>query len=198
MNFIQYPPGFPEESTDAQRTILDAVSHYSGVVMGGPDILPENEALRLRVYPRYPEYKDKMDLFCSAQYDSFSHLHVTNAYPYTTKYWTPEEIFTWAEMNLHIKYMFWNYKTWHSPSDDYIFEDAKPVIENNPVFNIAPEVSRGRGNSTQRLWGHHEELRIFIPDIYPALPDGMRFKDDIPESVRGMDCAAFAQIRGVK
>jgi hypothetical protein len=139
MNFIQYPSGQPEEETEALRAILDAVSQYDGVVAGGPDLLPESEALLRRTYPLYPEYKDEMDLFCSAQYDSFRHLHVTNTYSYTTKYWTPEEIFLWGKTNLHIKYMLWTYKTWHSPADDYIFEDAKPVIENNPVFNSTPE-----------------------------------------------------------
>jgi hypothetical protein len=45
----------------------------TGVVMGGPDILPDNPALANRVYPYFDRFQGRLRLFNSMQHDSFRH-----------------------------------------------------------------------------------------------------------------------------
>jgi hypothetical protein len=104
-----------------------------GVAMGGPDVLPDSESLKQHTYPLYQEFQGRMTLFNSAQLDSYRHLHADSNAP--TKYWTPQEIFTFARDTLHLNYMFWHRKTRRSPGDSYIWTDALPTIENNPSLN---------------------------------------------------------------
>ena len=115
-----------------------------GVIMGGPDILPENEALLRRTYAYYDEFNAKgMKLFCSAQNDSYRHMHEGNT---KLPFYTPKQIIDFAKNELHVNYIWWNYKTWIDPGvlnkdgviippGEYVWDDAVPVIKTNPVIN---------------------------------------------------------------
>jgi len=112
--------------------IARAVADYN-VVVGGPDVLPDDWSLVTHAYPLYEELNGTVQLFNSMQYNSFNHVHDDPSYP--TKYWTMDELYNFAVEELHVEYLFWNRKTWRRPSDSYIWEDALPIIANNPSFN---------------------------------------------------------------
>lgn len=139
--------------------IADAVVG-SGVVMGGPDVLPDNRALEKRVYPFYEEYRGKLKLFCSMQHNSFRHRHGDTGggggghggghrrYGGGSAvddedvvgggsggYWSMEELFDFARDKLHVDYLFWDYHTQRKPPDSHDWNDARAVIERNPSFN---------------------------------------------------------------
>lgn len=150
MNFIGsgYHDGVFMKNPESQALIRDIANATMplGVIMGGPDILPEETSLTTRTYPFYKEFSAKgMKLFGSAQNDSFRELHSTStgSVIYPTRFWTPLEIFQYGRDELHINYLFWNYKTWLSKTTDakyqgpgeYVWADAIPVIKANAVFN---------------------------------------------------------------
>ncbi len=150
MNFIPngYHNGVFLKNSETQafvRDIANATMPF-GVIMGGPDILPEDKSLVTRVYPFYDEFSAKgMKLFGSAQNESHRHLHSTSTGSaiYPTTFWTPLEIFQYGRDKLHISYLFWNYKTWLTKTTDpkyygpgeYAWADDIPVIKANAVFN---------------------------------------------------------------
>lgn len=103
--------------------IADTIAQYD-ILMGGPDILPDQENLHHMVYTFYEAYKDKMDLFCSVQNDSYHHRRADDP----SRFWTLEEIFLWGRDNLYIDYCFWNYVDWSLEEGAYRWDDAKPVI----------------------------------------------------------------------
>lgn len=136
----------------------------TGVVMGGPDVLPDNRALEKRVYPYYQEYRGKLKLFCSMQHNSFRHRHGDtggggggrggggNGRRYgmagggglddenvggggTGGYWSMDDLFAFARDQLHVDYLFWDYHTQRKPPDSHDWSDARVVIEHNPSFN---------------------------------------------------------------
>ena len=109
----------------------------SGVVMGGPDVLPDNPPLVRLTYPLYPQFADRMVLFGSMQYNSYRHAHATSGY--ATKYWTPDEMFRFARDNLHVSYIFWTREPVRKYPDSYIWLDALPVIAANQGFNPLDE-----------------------------------------------------------
>ncbi len=110
--------------------VAQAVSSV-GVVMGGPDVEPDNSSLVNQAYPFYGQFQNKMDLFSQVEDECYSYPHKDTSYP--TKYWTPSEMFRYARDSLHVKYMFWI--RIDSGSGGYGWTDALPVIANNPVFN---------------------------------------------------------------
>jgi hypothetical protein len=112
--------------------IAEAVAP-AGVVMGGPDLLPDRRSLRDAVYPLYDRFESRMPLFTSIQNDSFGHRRSNAAAG--QKYWTMEDLFAYARDELHVDYIFWNLKSWKKPADSYDFSDALPVIERNPRFD---------------------------------------------------------------
>ncbi len=124
MNFL---PG-----KQAYLTDIAAAAAAKGVAMGGPDVLPDTDSLKKRVYPLYDQFAGKMTLFSSMQFDSYAHPH---AVPAETRYWTMQEMFEFARDELHVTYLFWNLKTWRKPKDSYDWSDALPVIGANPAFN---------------------------------------------------------------
>ncbi|MFO1468544.1 MAG: hypothetical protein U1F35_19225 [Steroidobacteraceae bacterium] len=105
----------------------------SGVVMGGPDVMPDNKALQSRTYPLYSQFHSKLPLFGQVEDVCYSQLHATSGYK--TKYWTMPELFGYARDNLHVNYMIWVRVPNASPSDSYDYEDALPVMATNPTFN---------------------------------------------------------------
>jgi len=96
-----------------------------GHLMGGPDWLPDAWALQRAVYPFYPQFKDKMPLFISAQYDSYKHVHRTAS---RTKYWTPAELYASAKAQIFSDYFLWTYLPKPQVADAYCYLDAVPVI----------------------------------------------------------------------
>ncbi len=104
-----------------------------GVVMGGPDVLPDEPALLNMTYPFYDQFQGKLPLFAQIEDICYRHLHATAGY--ATKYWTPTESFRFARDELHVNYLIWVRIPVPSPSDAYYWNDALPVIATNPTFN---------------------------------------------------------------
>lgn len=127
MNFLVRNQGYIAD-------IATAVAPYD-VVMGGPDVLPDNSGLVNRAYPFYTQFQGKMKLFGSIQNDSYRALHMDRT-KYKTKYWTPMEMFRYARDDLHVDYVFWNKVSRANPSDSYQWSNAIPVIGANPAFNL--------------------------------------------------------------
>src|SRR4030095_5549540 len=64
--------------------IANAVA-AKGVVMGGPDVMPDNRSLKLRTYPFYDQSQYKMPPFGQVEPVCYAHQHATSGY--RTKYW---------------------------------------------------------------------------------------------------------------
>jgi len=113
-------------------SIASAVAS-KGVIMGGPDVMPDDDALQMHTYPFYDQFAGKMPLFGQVEPVCYAHLHKTSGYK--TKYWTMAELNTYARNNLNVNYMFWVRLPTASPSDSYDWLDALPVIQNYPSLN---------------------------------------------------------------
>lgn len=121
------------------RQIADTIIG-SGIIMGGPDILPYNLWYNKKSYPMYREYKDKLTLFCSAQDDSYKHyindVRVSVQEPIDEKgYLTMEEVFLFARDSLNVRYLFWNYYFEGVGKGERSYNDAIEVIRKYPTFN---------------------------------------------------------------
>ena len=141
MNFIP-------QNNDYLYDIAEVVAPHM-VIMGGPDILPHRTSLK-RIEDLHAAFKDKMDLFCSAQSDSYRHhklddnnntkrrFHRGEVPIHPDGYVTMEEIFKYGRDKLHLDYIFWSYKTYQIgrpyPGDpqDFVFADALKVIKQYP------------------------------------------------------------------
>jgi len=104
-----------------------------GVVLGGPDVLPDNVTLRTMMYPYYDQFRDKMPLFGQVEGECYAAPHKTCCY--STPYWTMPELFRYARDDLHVDYMFWVRVTSPSVKNSYDWSNALPIIEYNPTFN---------------------------------------------------------------
>jgi hypothetical protein len=103
-----------------------------GMVLAGPDVLPDNKALVQKTYPFYDQFQGKMHMGIQVEDICYRALHATAGYQ--TKYWTMQELFRYARDKLHSDYMFWVRIPSASPADSYDWHDALPVIQANPVF----------------------------------------------------------------
>lgn len=104
-----------------------------GVVMGGPDVLPDDQTLLTMAYPYYDQFQGKLPLFGQIEDICYNHLHATAGY--STKYWTPAESFRFARDDLHVNYMLWVRIPTANPTDAYDWYDALPVVGANTSFN---------------------------------------------------------------
>lgn len=104
-----------------------------GVLMGGPDVAPDNYALQTKTYPYYDQFYGKMPLFGQIEGMCYEHLHATSGY--STKYWTMTELYKYAKTDLHVNYMFWVRLPTPAPADSYDYYDALPVIQAYPTLN---------------------------------------------------------------
>ena len=104
-----------------------------GVVMGGPDDLPDNRSLLTNAYPYYTQFAGKMPLFIQVEGSNYSALHTTSGYP--TKYWTMLELYQFALTKLHVNYMFWMRISSPPKPDAYDWNDALPVIAAHRTLN---------------------------------------------------------------
>jgi hypothetical protein len=119
--------------------IVDALQG-SGMVMGGPDILPNNHDLAEVSYRMYGEYRDRLLLFCSAQGDSYKHhkndTRVDTVEPvHPEGYLSMEEIFIFARDSLHVRYLFWDYEKEPTVPGQRTYDDALAVMRKYPSFN---------------------------------------------------------------
>ena len=140
MNFL---PGNQDYIADIARDLAG-----TGVVMGGPDILPDNQALERRVYPFYAEFQGRLKLFGSMQNDSYRHPRgggkvkgkgagsqdaEVGAGP--AGYWSMEDLYAFARDRLHVNYIFWEYRTKRQPPDSHDWSDAREVIARHPTLS---------------------------------------------------------------
>ena len=125
MNFI---PG----NNTYIATIATAVAS-KGVLMGGPDVAPDNDALQTKTYPYYDQLYGKLPMFGQVEGMVYRHLHETGGY--STKYWTMLEIYKFAKTDMHANYMFWVRLPKPDPADSNDYYDALPVIQANPTIN---------------------------------------------------------------
>ena len=126
--FMNFMPG----KNEYLGSIAAAVAP-KGVLMGGPDIAPDNKALQTRSYPLYDQYYGKMPLFGQVEGMVYRHEHETAGY--RTKYWTMTEIYKFAKTDLRLNYMFWVRLTNPVPADSNDYFDALPVIQAYPAIN---------------------------------------------------------------
>jgi hypothetical protein len=103
-----------------------------GVVMGGPDVMPDDRALQNLAYPYYDQFKGKLPMFGQVEPSCYASLHRTAA---PTKYVTMPELFRFARTDMHVNYMIWVRVPHASPSDSYDWNDALPVIQANATFS---------------------------------------------------------------
>jgi hypothetical protein len=101
-----------------------------GLVMAGPDVLPDNKSLRAKSYPYFTQNRDRMHLGIQIEDICYRAPHETSGY--RTKYWTPAELHKFARDQLHVDYLFWVRIPKASPTDSYDWYDALPVIQSNP------------------------------------------------------------------
>jgi hypothetical protein len=123
MNFLPRNQGYI-------RQVANRVAAH-GIVMGGPDVLPDDGALVTMSYPYYPEFKGRLKLFASMQYDSYAHRRKGAG----TRYWTMPEMFRYARDRLHANYVFWTRQPKPQYQGSYDWTHALPVIRSNPSFN---------------------------------------------------------------
>jgi hypothetical protein len=102
-----------------------------GVIMGGPDVMPDDRTLASLAYPFYDQFKGKLPLFGQVEPSCYASLHRTAA---PTKYWTMPELFRFARTDMHVNYMIWVRVPHASPQDAYDWNDALPVISSNGTF----------------------------------------------------------------
>lgn len=120
----------------------------TGVVMGGPDILPDNPALQRRVYPFYGEFRGRLKLFGSMQNDSYRHPRgggkvkgKGSGHPDAQRgagpagYWSMEDLYAFARDRLHVNYIFWEYRMQPQPPDSHDWADARAVIARHPKLS---------------------------------------------------------------
>ena len=108
-----------------------------GVLMGGPDVWPDNKPLASRTYPFYTQYQGKMPLFAQVEPLCYDEPHMTlapNGKPYLTKYWTMQELFNYARTKLHVNYMFWVRLPAPPVKGAYSWKDTWPIIRANATF----------------------------------------------------------------
>jgi hypothetical protein len=107
----------------------------TGVVMGGPDVLPDNQALNKRVYPLYEEFRGRLKLFCSMQHNSYRHRHGGGeGKGGGGNYWSMDDLYLFARDKLHVNYLFWDYHPQRIPPDSHNWDDARQVIARYPTI----------------------------------------------------------------
>ena len=127
MNFLPRRQGYIADIANA------AVA--AEVAMGGPDVKPDDYSLKTHTYPFFTDFNGKLTLFNSMQFNSYRHLHTDTSFP--SKYWTMDELFEFAQDQLHVRYLFWNRVVKSDPADSYNWTHALPVIDATANFGQA-------------------------------------------------------------
>ncbi len=192
MNFLAGHQGYI-------RSVANAIAPHK-VLMGGPDILPDSYSLNNLVYSFYPEFKDKMTLFCSNQFSSYHHSHSSGIYD--TKFWTMEELYLWGRDNLYIDYTFWNVPNGPAEPGAYDWDDAKPVIlkysdsstsvktsVKKGEFEVYPNPGNGVFTISSTLENPIQEVSVFDftgKKVYQKTASGSIIKVDISGCSNGI------------
>jgi hypothetical protein len=124
--FMNYMPGQQAYLGDVAESVVGR-----GVVMGGPDVLPDDSSLARRTYPFYERFSRRMKLFGSMQHDSYRHARSDSA---VGEFWSMEELFLFARDRLHVDYVFWEYRGSRAPANARDFAEAREVIARYPSF----------------------------------------------------------------
>jgi hypothetical protein len=111
--------------------VASAVSSL-GVVMGGPDVWPDNKSLQNLTYPLYSQFFGTMPMFGQVEDVNYRLPHMTSGYG--TNDWTMPELFDFAINTMHANYILWARVTARANADAYDWYDALPVTAANPVF----------------------------------------------------------------
>lgn len=175
MNFL---PGKMSYINEIANTVASM-----GVAMGGPDVLPDNYALKKHTYPFYDQLQGQLTLFNSMQYNSYKHQHADALSP--SKYWTMDELFLFARDQLHVNYLFWNRKVWADYADSYSWLDALITIESNPEFNstVSSSINPASDYDNDSLTYSQEILFGTNPDSQDT--DGDKLSDGDEVNVHG-------------
>jgi hypothetical protein len=143
-----YQNFMPTSSTDFHLdTVAEMISTYNGgsanngILMGGPDILPDSTSINSRIIPRYLEQFGEVDLFCSMQNDSYRHVHTTTSpdprVPGLTwaagSTWTMPHMFVYARDYMKLTHIVWNFLV--ASSGQEWEPDGRLVVAANPTFN---------------------------------------------------------------
>jgi hypothetical protein len=138
----------PAPATDFRLDEIITACKGKGVIMGGPDILPESDELEKRVYPRYrTKGYGQLPMFCSCQHDSYDHVHQSNyaadnfgltGYTWSNgDYWTMEQLYAWATTtnarSIHVQTVIWEVRA-TGPND---VTDSKAVMAKFPNWTVA-------------------------------------------------------------
>lgn len=127
--YMNYLPGGQQYIADIARASVG-----SGVVMGGPDVLPESATLSRRVYPLYQEFKGRLKLFGAMQFDSFRHRRSGGPASDGSSYWSMDDMYAFARDKLHVDYLFWDYRPGGDPKGGRSWNDASKVIAAHPTL----------------------------------------------------------------
>jgi hypothetical protein len=93
----------------------------------------------------YDRFRGRMNLFCSAQEDSYRHDRndsrnvgnigsQKNLPPPAEGFVSLDDIFTFARDKLHADYVFWTYKYRNDSQGEFNFEDAVQTMKKFPEF----------------------------------------------------------------
>lgn len=123
MNFIP-------QNQNMLTTILNSVKNTK-VLMGGPDLLPNNASLVKLAYPLYTTFDGVMNMHCNAERNSYQE---TNPMPPPT-FSTMESLYQYGLTTLHLDYLFWDYWTAPPQPGANDFADAVAVMLAHPEFD---------------------------------------------------------------
>jgi hypothetical protein len=97
--------------------IVSASAHLGNLVMGGPDVLPNNQALLKRAYPLYAKHQHDVPMMCQVSPGSMNEPGLT-----------AKAAFDFARDSLHVEYVMWHYFNGTS----FAYADSVDVMAANP------------------------------------------------------------------
>jgi hypothetical protein len=127
MNFMPGNQGYLSNVADAVKNL--------GVVLGGPDVRPDDPPLVARVYPIMQSFIGKMKMFGQVEPSCYRWPRHDLTVDWPTPFWTMPELFDFArdrKNGLGVDYMFWTRVTKSGPQT-YDWFDALKVMEQYPT-----------------------------------------------------------------
>jgi hypothetical protein len=103
--------------------IVSASAHLGNLVMGGPDVLPNNKALVTRAYPLYAKHQHDVAMMCQVSPGSMKEPGLT-----------AQAAFEFARDNLYVDHLFWyDFRPKAGEVASFTYEDAVAVMAANPL-----------------------------------------------------------------
>jgi hypothetical protein len=115
MNFM---PGSIDGSYLSEIVDTCRSRFLDNLIMGGPDVLPNNAALLKRAYPLYAKHELDVPTFCQVSPGSMNEPGLT-----------AQEAFEFARDVLNVEYLFWHY----FPGTSITYADALDVMRAEPL-----------------------------------------------------------------